>query len=121
MKNRNAGLNLNAETSVGTRRYGATVNGNYAFNNFNFRWNSSYNSARKLGFQDIERDFLLDDTRENISSLYVLDGDVLRFGDGVDFTFYERHQFSISSEYSDDSHTNNIDSHFFDLGNSFSP
>ncbi len=116
-KNNDAGLNLGVTSSVGTRRYGLGLNGNYNIAWANFRLNTSKTNLRTINEQLIKREFSNGNT-ETIFTPYRFDGDVNTISSGIDFFINDKHEVSLDFEYTDDSHSNFNESAYTNVTNS---
>ena len=102
-KNRQQGLNMGINASIGTRRYGLGLQGNYSLPSVNFRVNASQANLRTTNNQTIHRQFSNGNT-ESIFTPYEFSGTVYKLASGLDFFVQNIHEFSFKIDYTDDSH-----------------
>jgi outer membrane receptor protein involved in Fe transport len=113
-RNSNSGLNLGVNTSVGTRRHGVGIHGNYSFSSVNFKLNASKSSRKETNNQSIQRQFSNGNT-ESIFTPYKFDGNVYKIATGLDFYIKDKHEFSFGIDYTDDSHDYENKSNYFNV------
>lgn len=109
-----SGLNLGLNTSIGTRRHGFGINGNYNFSSINFRLNVSKSSSKKTNNQTINRQFS-NGNNESIFTPYKFDGNIFKIASGLDFYIKDKHEFSFGIDYTDDSHNYENKSNYFNV------
>lgn len=97
------GLNLNLNTTAGTRRYSFGMDANYNLSFINFRLNASRSNLKTIDDQTIERNFS-NGNKENIFTPNIFNGSINRISGGFDIFLKDRHEFSITMDHTDDSH-----------------
>ncbi len=116
-KNANMGLNMVLNTSVGTKRHGYGVQGNYNFGSINFWLNGSVENSEINNKQSITRNFT-NGHFEQIYTPYVLDGNVYKISTGADFFVNDIHEFSLGLDFTEDTHSFLSTSNFFNVKDS---
>ncbi len=110
----NTGLNMNLNSSVGTKRYGYGVQGNYNLSFMNIRFNASQSGREMDSKQTINRTFMDGDT-QGIFTPYDFNGLIRKGAIGLDFFTDEHNEFSIAFDYTDDYHSFYNRSQYFNL------
>ena len=115
-KNNNKTSNLNANTSVGTKRYGFGLDGNYHYSFLNIRLNASLKEREMLSKQTLTRVFSNSNT-ENIYTPHDFDGTVKRIASGIDFTIDTKNKLSFDINYTENFHGLNNNSFYTNISN----
>lgn len=97
------GLNLNLNSTAGTRRYSFGVDANYNLSFINFRLNASRSNLKTINNQTVDRNFS-NGNKETIYTPNIFDGDIYRISGGFDVFLKDRHEFSITMDHTDNSH-----------------
>ncbi|WP_103068197.1 outer membrane beta-barrel family protein [Aquimarina sediminis] len=113
-KNKALGLNVDLNSSVGTKRYGYGFNGNYNFSFLNFRVNASQGGREMDSEQTIHQVFN-DNRRQSIYTPHVFNGMVRQIASGFDFFIDDNNEFSFEFNYTDDYHSFHNNSLYFNL------
>lgn len=113
-KKMNYGLNMDINTSVGTKRYSYGLNGNYNFSFVNVRLNTSQSGREMNSKQTIHQTFQ-DGSKQNIYTPHDYNGIVRKITSGFDFFINDNNEFSLEFDYTDDYHTFYNNSLYFDL------
>ena len=113
---RNLGLNLVSNASIGTKRYSFGIDGNYNNSWFNFKASISHSNNKITNNQLIKREFG-NGTTERIFTPYEFDGNVDRISSGLDFFIGAKQELSINIDYTDDSHDYFNNSSYFNVTN----
>jgi len=102
-KNSSLGLNLALNSSVGTKRHGYGISGNYNLESVNFRLTASKANRKMIDHQTIFREFTNGYT-ENIVTPYRFDGIVYTISSGMDLYIKDQHELSFEIDYIEDTH-----------------
>ncbi|WP_109438174.1 outer membrane beta-barrel family protein [Aquimarina sp. AU119] len=113
-RNLNTGLNLNLNSSVGTKRYGYGIDGNYNLSFVNLRFNASQSGREMDSKQTIDRTFLNGNT-QSIFTPHDFNGLVRKGTVGLDFFIDKYNEFSIGFDYTDDYHSFYNNSQYFNV------
>ncbi|CAM1364157.1 TonB-dependent receptor domain-containing protein [Tenacibaculum xiamenense] len=103
-KNINQGLNLNLNSSVGTKRYQVGFDGNYNTSIVNFRLQASHGERRMDSKQWIYQKYANGNTRDFYAP-HDFNGKVTRVTSGLDFFFDEKNELSFEVSYTHDFHS----------------
>ncbi|WP_405206368.1 TonB-dependent receptor domain-containing protein [Aquimarina sp. LLG6339-5] len=115
-KDLNTGLNMNLNSSFGTKRYGYGIQGNYNQSSMNVRFNASQSGREMDSKQTIHRTFMDGDT-QGIFTPYDFNGKIRKGAVGLDFFPDEYNEFSIAFDYTDDYHSFYNRSQYFNVTN----
>ncbi|MDC6364690.1 MULTISPECIES: outer membrane beta-barrel family protein [Flavobacteriaceae] len=115
-RQRNLGLNIVSNASIGTRRYGFGIDGNYNNSWYNFKARISQSKNKTTNNQLLKREFG-DGTTESIFTPYEFDGIVNNIATGIDFFIGAKQELSINVDYTDDSHDYINNSSYFNVTN----
>ncbi|WP_298539439.1 outer membrane beta-barrel family protein [uncultured Aquimarina sp.] len=113
-KDLNTGLNMNLNSSIGTKRYGYGVQGNYNLSTMNVRFNASQSGREMDSKQTINRTFI-DGNTQGIFTPYDFNGMIRKGAIGLDFFTDKHNEFSIGFDYTDDYHSFYNRSQYFNI------
>lgn len=102
-KNRNSGLNLGLNGSVGTKRHGYGITTNYNLSTINIRINASRERREMDSEQWINQEYINGNTRDFYAP-HDFRGKVDRLSTGLDFFFNAKNELSFEVDYTYDYH-----------------
>lgn len=102
-KNRDRGLNLSANTGIGTKRHHFGMLGNLHLSKLNVRWNGSEANRRMNSKQSIRQRHINGNTRDFFAP-HDFNGVVRKVGLGIDLFLNETNEFSLETDYTYDHH-----------------